>query len=446
VESDFLHAFIVDAAGRAKLASIVRPEMIESDRLRETYQEALKLYIEKGKLNSSLLIVALKTSGKLAACGGTDTIRDLFVGACDPGAGEQYAEAVRDLAQRRAVQTESDLISKSIMAGQFSPAEAVERLMAVISGDGRQSSSVAIGDVLDRVLEKMENPCPEDQAPPNAKIGIPKIDGLMSLFIPSRVTVLAARASGGKSSFMRQVALNASDAGPVLIFSGEVSEEEIATVAAAQRAGVDCDAALEHRLGEDALLKFSDAAKELKPKQVRIYPRSDFSAMDVRLLINNEISRGRKPILVAIDYLGLMEHAKATRHDLEIAKTTRALKRISMECKVPILLLVQLNREVERRGDEDECSAPRLSDLRDSGAIEQDADNVIFLWVQNKCIEHDLVTPRILTVAKRRNGATFETVLLFDRPAGKFREATEHDLKLTKARIEELLQEKNSRV
>jgi replicative DNA helicase len=219
---------------------------------------------------------------------------------------------------------------------------------------------------------------------------------------------------------MREVSLNASQQGPVLIFSAEVTMRELTTLMISQKARVDYERALTGRLTEEELTPFIQQAGDIHDLPIRIYPNLDISATDVRLQVQNETAQGRKPVLVTVDYLGLMEHQKATRHDLEIAATTKALKKLALQCGVPILLLVQLNRETDKRGTEEEYSRPRLSDLRDSGSIEQDADNVIFLWLREKGAEHAPVSRRVLTVAKRRNGATFEVDLMFDRAAGHF--------------------------
>lgn len=419
VEANFLHAFIVDEKNRAKLASMVRPEMLEVERHKFIYRTALKIQQDGGKVNSTTIILELKKAEKLTFCGGPAGIKELFQGASDPKAGEDYAKGVRDLAQRRAVLMECDWVSASIMSGNWNPGEAAERIMRALSLQDGPTSAVPIGEIVDGILEKLNDQGSTEAAV--ARFGIPEIDERMS-FVPGQVTVLAARPSGGKSSFMREVSLKASQEGPVLIFSAEVTMTELTTLMISQRARVDYERALTGKLKEEELEPFITHAGDIHELPIRIYPNLDISAMDVRLQVKNEIAQGRKPVLVAVDYLGLMEHPQVpgNRHDLTIAATTKAMKKIALQCGVPVLLLVQLNRENEKRATEEEYSRPRLSDLRDSGSIEQDADNVLFLWLKEKGAEHAPVSRRMFTVAKRRNGPTFEAELMFDRAAGHF--------------------------
>jgi replicative DNA helicase len=126
-----------------------------------------------------------------------------------------------------------------------------------------------------------------------------------------------------------------------------------------------------------------------------------------------------------IDYLGLMDHGKAERNDLAIGQTTRALKLLALEQKVPIILLCQMNRESEKRGTGAEHDRPRLADLRDSGNIEQDADNIIFLWKRERDDNKMSTQARVLTIAKHRNGHVGDIDVLFDMPGGRFYDGKE---------------------
>jgi replicative DNA helicase len=259
-----------------------------------------------------------------------------------------------------------------------------------------------------------------------ATIGIPKVDEEINLFEPGEMTILAARPGGGKSSFMRQMIWNASARGPVLVFSLEVTPKVLTQQLTCEAAYVPFESWRRRMTGDEENLRIIDAMSEVADRKVYIFPRATVSALDVSVAVSHMAAIGKAPILVAIDYLGLMKHERFERQDLAIGATTRAVKLMALERKVPVLMLCQMNRQSEQRGNASEYDRPRLADLRDSGNIEQDADNIVFLWRKSREEYGKQVVERAFTVAKRRNGSIFEADLLFDMPAGRFSVASRY--------------------
>lgn len=425
-EASFLSAFIVNETNRGKLASIVTGEMFEDERHRILYAALLRMHLEGKRINTTTLQLDLKARGELAVGGGPSYLKQLMEKAEDVKAGEEYAQAVRKQAQdlkilRACAEIHAAISSGKTETGEMSVAEIVGKLMGSLSLSDGDSSPKLIKEFLPDALDPPVN---VDGAP---KVGIPKIDRTFNFFVPGELTILAGRPGSGKSTFMRQLAVNAADGGDVLIYSLEVTAKTITAQMICEESRVEYSKWAAGYASADDLQRLTLGAQMVGGKPIWLSPRVDVNALDVRLQVKQLIAAGRPPRLVAIDYLLLMHHDKADRKDLEIANTTRALKQIAIECKVPILLLTQLNRDAERGGTDTEYEKPRLFHLRDSGAIEQDGDNVCFLWRRTKAEEFKKAEDRILTVEKRRNGQPVQFELLFLKDVGRFVEPTTID-------------------
>jgi len=273
---------------------------------------------------------------------------------------------------------------------------------------------------LESLTEEAINKRPDNTKPVVTRIG--KIDGNINLFAPGELTILAARPSVGKSSLMRQMIENAATAGVALVFSMEVIAKTLTQQFACEFAGVPFSDWRDGRTSGEQDEAVAMASMRPEFANIAVYQRTSITALDVSLAVTRLQAVGRHPVAVFIDYLGLMKHDRAERHDLAVGSTTRMLKQFAIEKKVPIILLAQLNREVERRGGGDR---PRLADLRDSGNIEQDADNVLFLWRKAEDGQYSVVEPRVLTIAKHRNGEVLEMDLMFNKPMGRFYEVND---------------------
>jgi replicative DNA helicase len=176
------------------------------------------------------------------------------------------------------------------------------------------------------------------------------------------------------------------------------------------------------RSTEEQVQMVAMASCDERVGNIHVYNKTNVAALDVTMALTMSKAAGNRIAAVFIDYLGLMTHDRAERNDIAIGASTRLLKGVAIERNVPVILLSQLNREVEKRGGATECDRPRLADLRDSGSIEQDADNVVFLWRKERDDQYKAVEPRTMTVAKHRNGQVFEVDLMFDKAKGRFYE------------------------
>ncbi|MBQ7594677.1 MAG: DnaB-like helicase C-terminal domain-containing protein [Synergistaceae bacterium] len=256
------------------------------------------------------------------------------------------------------------------------------------------------------------------------------LDRLISEFQPGSLNIIAARPSMGKTALALNIAQfggNSEANNPVLFFSLEKSAEQlIHRMLSAQTLelsdGVEISAIASGTLSDDEAYALDRAAQTVQGRNIAINYSSELTAMDFRTKSRRFKTRHPDLALIVVDYLQLMSTGKKgndTRQS-EVAEISRVMKSVAVELECPVIALSQLSRETEKRTDK----KPQLADLRDSGAIEQDADTVIMLYREDYYTEHennelaDGVAD--LRVAKNRNGKTGTCHLTFQRKFTRF--------------------------
>lgn len=228
------------------------------------------------------------------------------------------------------------------------------------------------------------------------------------------LVVVAARPGMGKTALALTIARNVAKKGhAVFIASLEMSREQIAQRLLAQEARVDLKNLRFGRLPQEELAHVMKIAPNVAALPILVDDTPAQTDIDIRFK-----ARMHKPDVVIVDYLQLCKPSiKADRRDLEIAEITATMKAIAKECNCPVVLLSQLNREVEKRNNK----MPQLSDLRDSGSIEQDADVIVFIY-RDEYYNRDTKHPgtALLTVAKQRNGPTGSRTIGFWKHCTEF--------------------------
>ena len=244
--------------------------------------------------------------------------------------------------------------------------------------------------------------------------GFKDLDDALAGMQDSNLLILAARTSVGKTTLALNIAQNVAYKYklPVGFFSLEMSKEEIMDRLLVSQADIDAWKMKTGRLDEDEFTKLSDAMGELYETPLYIDDTPAMSILEMRTKARRlQAEHGLK--LIMVDYLQL---ARASRNYdnrvQEVAEISQGLKNLARELKVPVLAMAQLSRQVESRG----IKKPQLSDLRESGSIEQDADVVMFLWREN---EEDLENMN-LDIAKHRNGSLRSIKLRFRGDRVKF--------------------------
>ncbi len=290
-----------------------------------------------------------------------------------------------------------------------------------------------IGKPLDKVIKMINDILAKRQTSYGTRTGFLDLDRLTFGFHPGEMIVLAARPSVGKTSFAMNIAENAAIPGPnnpepaaVLVFSLEMSSESLAQRVLCSRARVNMNKLRDGFSSRDDQQAIVEAAGEIKKADIIVDDQGSLNILEVRAKSRRVKARYKNLGLVVVDYLQLVAGMdnRASREN-QIAEISRGMKAMAKELEVPVLVLSQLNRESEREKRE-----PRMSDLRESGAIEQDADVVMLLHRPRKEDQEENERPddieKIrLILAKQRNGPTGVIDLAFLRKYTQFANHTE---------------------
>ena len=255
--------------------------------------------------------------------------------------------------------------------------------------------------------------------------GFYDLDKITSGFHENELVIVAARPAMGKTAFGLNLAVNAAlnTKKPVAIFNMEMSAEQLALRMIAAAGSIDMNKLKTGRLEHSDWKKVNEAMSQLGETEIYIEDASGMTVSEIRAKCRRLATSDKGLSMVVIDYLQLIEGSSryAGNRQQEVSEISRSLKTMAMELKVPVIALAQLSRSVELR----ENKRPLMSDLRESGSIEQDADIVMFLYrddYYNKTAQESNNTSITeLIIGKHRNGSTGTVELLFERSMSNFR-------------------------
>jgi replicative DNA helicase len=313
-------------------------------------------------------------------------------------------------------------IQASVAERRAAPRELVEqaeRAMLEVAHDDRQKDFRSIEEVLHDELDKLHRLSVEGTAITGTPSGFKDLDELTGGFQPGNLIIIAARPSMGKSALVTNMAENAAiDYNkPVALFSLEMSETELAQRFVASPARVKGEELRKGRVAEHRWAKIVEASTRLANAPLFIDDSSDVGMLEIRAKARR-LHQQHELGLIIVDYLQLMrpDHTIESRVQ-QVGEMSRGLKILARELNVPVIALSQLSRAVESRTDK----RPILSDLRESGQIEQDADLVAFIYREeyyDKESEREGIADII--IAKHRNGALGDVELTFAKEYPKF--------------------------
>ena len=386
------------------------------------FEAMLALYGESEPIDVLTVTEHLRSHGKLEEAGGQAAIDALTGGVPAAGNARRYAKIVKELALLRRVLTATHEIQASVATRDASPRDIVERAertMLDVAHDDRQKDARAISEVLDDELDKLERLSRERTALTGTPSGFQDLDTITGGFQAGNLVIIAARPSMGKSALVTNIAENtAVDHGKaVALFSLEMAEAELAQRFIASRAGVFGDQLRKGRVADAKWPRIRDAASKLARAPIFIDDSSDLGLLEVRAKARR-LHQQHELGIVIIDYLQLMRtDTSLDSRVLQIGEISRGLKILARELAVPVIALSQLSRAVEQRTDK----RPILSDLRESGSIEQDADLVMFIYRDEYYDdESEREGEADLIVAKHRNGGLGTVPLVFQKEYPRF--------------------------
>ncbi len=407
-EQAVLGSILIDSRCVVDVIGVVRPEDFYLQQNREIFEAIYTMF------NFSQTIDPVTVLDKMRELGVyTDKSRDYILQLMEitPTAANavRYANIVRDKAMLRGLAQAASDITETVYDGVGTPAEMLEsaekKIYALRKGE-RGDSLEHIGTVLHKVFDRLTELSQSDSAIPGLSSGLRDLDTKINGLNNSDLLLIAARPAMGKSAFALNIAVNVAKKynKTVAVFNLEMSREQLAMRLLANESFVELQKLATGKLSEEEWSKLCMASGALAQTDLRIDDNPSVTVAD----INAKCRRIENLGLVVIDYLQLMQGSGYGKSGGEnrvtvVGEISRALKIMAKELNVPVICLSQLSRAVEGRTDK----RPILSDLRESGAIEQDADVVAFLYrdeYYNENTEEKGIAECI--VGKNRHGET----------------------------------------
>ncbi len=425
-EASLLGAILIDTDAIVKIADRVSVDDFYDPRHARIYEALQALYERRSAIDVLTLADQLKGNGFLDMVGGPSYLTELTNFVPTAAHVEQYADIVAQKALRRRLIAASadmaDLGRDESKALKELIEEAESRLFEVSQQHVKQSV-VSLESVLAESFERLDDLHKDKNKLRGIPSGYRDLDNILAGFQPSDLFILAARPSMGKTAFVlnlaHKVATLAKES--VLIFSLEMSKEQLVDRLLAMESGVDAWALRTGKLTDDDFERLGEAMGTLSEAKIYIDDTPGITVSDLRTKARRE-AHTQKLGLVIVDYLQLMsgggKYSGEGNRVQEISEISRGLKGIARELNVPVIALSQLSRSVESRSPK----IPQLADLRESGSIEQDADVVAFLYREDY-YEPDSERKNIMDVLikKHRNGPTGAVELYFDREKQRIR-------------------------
>ncbi len=416
-ERGLLGALLLKPEAIHDVGDIIRPDSFYAEKHRLIY-EGMRELVERAE-PIDLLSLSEHLSGKsqLERIGGRAYIAELVNSAPSPGNYQHYAELVaRKHLMRSLIDTAYEITEAAYDESRDTTEvlDTAEKSIYAVSNAYGTHKFIPISEKLEAAWERMESKG-NDKEIRGTPTGFSELDGLLSGFHSSDLIILAARPSVGKTSFALDIARNAAVRHnvPVGIFSLEMSSEQIIDRMISAESYVNSWKIRTNTVSaQEDFDRIRDAIENLSKAPIYIddHPGNNILAMRA---VARRLKRERGIGLIIVDYLQLMAPTNTKNSDSMVQQVTeisRSLKSLARELEVPVLALSQLSRAVEQRGGK-----PRLSDLRDSGSIEQDADVVMFIHREDKN-NPDSERQNIaeILIEKHRNGPTGRVELIFD--------------------------------
>ena len=423
-ERSTLGAMFLEKEAIYRAMEILRPEDFYKDAHRLIYQMVLDLTNRGEPVDLVTVTEELRRKDALEKVGGVTYLTELAGSVPTAAHVEFYARIVEEKSLlRQLIHAATEIVTLGYEGqGQDevnSILDQAEHLIFSVANRRSSRNVINLKNLLIETFEQIEKLYESRGAVTGVPTGFNDLDRLTAGFQPSDLIILAARPSMGKTTF----ALNIAEFAavnlklPVIVFSLEMSKEQLAMKLLCSEAGVDNQRIRTGNLKEEDWPRLSHALGRLSESAMFIDDSPNLSVLDVRAKarrIKSEYGLG----LIIVDYLQLMQgRARAENRQQEVSEISRGLKALARELSAPVIALSQLSRAVEQRQNK----RPALSDLRESGSLEQDADLVCFLYREDYYepeTEKKNITEFIL--AKHRNGPLGTVEFLFQKEYSKF--------------------------
>ena len=426
-EQATLGALLLDWDAVGLVISYLRPEKFYSLQNQTIFKAMLAMY-NNGKRGDILTLTEeLRSTGQLEAAGGAAYVISLTDQVPTSSNVEYYAKIIREKEIKRAlINAGSEIVANAYENEDTDIVlDNAQKMIFNIAAQKDTSDLVAIQDLVVSSYETIEKRFNNKDELVGVTTGFYDLDNITSGLHKSDLIILAARPSMGKTAFALNLAQNVALKGKkgVAIFSLEMPKQQLVSRMLCAEAEVDSQRVRTGNLQPKDWEKLVDGMTKLSDAKIYIDDASGVTATDIKAKCRRLMMEEKDLGLVVIDYLQLMEGGgNPNDRNQQISAISRSLKGLARELDVPIIALSQLSRGVEQRPDK----RPMLSDLRDSGAIEQDADIVMFIY-RDEYYNRDNVENKgkaEIIIAKHRTGSTGTIELLFQSNITKFKNPT----------------------
>jgi replicative DNA helicase len=415
-EESVLGAMLIDKDAVIAVAEFLLPEDFYDERLRDIYESCIDLYEARTPIDVLTVTERLKKRKNLKGIGSSSFLADLANKVPTAAHVEHYGRIVKDTATKRSLMSAATRLVEVSMDEGLGASEALDKAESEIFSLSQKSLSkafVSVKDTLAGSFDRLDELHKSGGGIRGVPTGFNDLDDALAGLQQSNLIILAARPGVGKTSLAMNMAqyVAVELKRPVGFFSLEMSREELVDRLLVAQADIDAWRLKTGKLSEDDFSKFSDAMGILAEAPLFIDDTPALSILEMRTKARRlQVESGVD--LIIVDYLQLARSRQLENRVQEVSEISQGLKNLARELKVPVIALSQLSRSVETRGGK----KPVLSDLRESGSIEQDADVVMFLWREDDENQENIM----LDIAKHRNGPLKSVPLHFKGDRIKF--------------------------
>lgn len=419
-ERGVIGGILLDNDVMHEIAPFLKPDDFYRAAYQTIYRTLLALYNKAHPIDTVILAEELERAGQFEGIGGDATLEEIMEGTPHSANAVYYAGIVQQKSVARQLIEGSAKIIRNGYSNNFTAEDLVGQVqeMAVSIDEQRAGEpSVTLGEIIEKHFAEFGTQVVRAHGIPS---GFPDLDHLTDGLVPGRMVVLAARPSMGKTALaLAQAEHVAREGRTVLIVSLEMDRMDLTERLIVARSRIDAHKFRGgHGLPQDDLRRLADVYGSLQSLPIHIDDCGTRTCTQIfsearRLKIRNDLA------LLVVDYIQLISPSdlgNSSNRQEQVSAISRRLKALAMELKIPVLVLAQLNRQAETR----EGRRPLMSDLRESGAIEQDADQVLLLYRPEYYDPNDSPGVAEVIVAKNRSGETGIAKLTFLKHLAKF--------------------------
>lgn len=436
-EEAVLGAILVNPNSLIKVVEILKPESFYKPAHRYVYEAMLQLFNQNERIDIVSVSDVLNFNSKLEVIGGRAFINDLSFKTITTSNIEYYAKIVQEKAVKRAlINAGSEIVTFGYDLNPIDESlDSAEKLIFDIAAKKATKDLMHVKDLVLDSYEKIEYRYNHRDELTGVPTGFYDLDNLTGGFQKSDLIILAARPSMGKTALALNIAQNVAIRAKtaVAIFSLEMSKEQLVQRMLCSEAEVDSQRLRSGHMQSKDWDKLANAMNDFSEAPIYIDDSPGSNLTDLRAKCRRLAMEEKSLGLIVVDYLQLMEGSGKEERIQQISAISRGLKTLARELDVPVIALSQLSRAVEQRKDR----RPMLSDLRESGAIEQDADIVMFIYREDYYSrEEGEEAPKAtgkegkseILIAKQRNGPVGSFELLFQSNITKFKNPIKTDV------------------